>query len=147
MNKRQKRRKRQQRNQTAMRAKSVFFSELQAHNEEIKPDFNLEEKENEGMKNYQLTQTLKGVLYVAAIALIALVGLWQCRPAFANPTDWNNNGISEQISLETRCELKGGVYENGLCLQPNLSLQAEQELLHYTAQKQAKIDRTLRVQK
>lgn len=144
MNKRQKRRKRQQRNQTAMRSKSVFFSELQAHNEAKHPDFNLEEKENEGMKNHQLTQTLKGAFYVAVIALIALIALWQCRPAFANATDWYNNSISEQISLETRCELKSGVYENGLCLPPNLTPSEERELQLYTAQKQAEIDLTLR---
>lgn len=143
MNKRQKHKKKKEK-QTAMRAKSVFFSELQAHNEEIKPDFNLEEKENEGMKNHQLTQTLKGAIYVAIIALIALIALWQCRPAFANATDWHNNEVSEQISLETRCELKGGVYENGFCLQPNLTPTAERELQLYTAQKQAEIDRTLR---
>lgn len=144
MNKRQKRRKRQQRNQTAMRAKSIFFSELQAHNEEINPDFNLEEKENEGMKNHQLTNTLKGALYVAVIALIALVALWQCRPAFANPTDWHNNEVSEQISQQAKAEARKLWREENGNWQPNLTPQAEKELLHYTAQKQAEIDRTFK---
>lgn len=144
MNKRQKRRKRQQRNQTDMRAKSVFFSELQAHNEAKHPDFNLEEKENEGMKNHQLTNTLKGALYVAVIALIILAGLWQCRPAFAHPTDWNNNEISEQISQQARAEARKLWRDENDNWQANLTPQAEQELLQYTAQKQAEIDRTLR---
>ncbi|OOF84170.1 hypothetical protein BKG93_08340 [Rodentibacter ratti] len=143
MNKRQKRKKKKEK-QTAMRAKSVFFSELQAHNEEIKPDFNLEEKENEGMKNHQLTNTLKGAFYVAVIALIALIALWQCRPAFANATDWYNNSVSEQISQRARAEARKLWREENGDWQANLTPQAEQELLHYTAQKQAAIDRTLR---
>ncbi|HHF6411383.1 TPA: hypothetical protein ACPP5G_001391 [Haemophilus influenzae] len=43
---------------------------------------------------------------------------------------------------ETQCELKGGIYENGVCLPPNLTLTAEKELQAYTAQKQAEINRT-----
>ncbi|WP_077477673.1 hypothetical protein [Rodentibacter trehalosifermentans] len=86
----------------------------------------------------------KTFLIALTLVLIAIFGLWQCRPAYAHPTDWHNNEVSEKISNETRCELKGGVYENGLCLPPNLTPQAEQELLHYTAQKQVEIDRTLR---
>lgn len=146
MNKRQKRKKKKEK-QTAMRAKSVFFSELQAHNEEIKPDFNLEEKENEGMKNHQLTNTLKGAFYVAVIALIALIALWQYRPAFANATDWHDNEVSEQISQQARAEARKLWREENGDWQPNLTPQAEQELLHYTAQKQAEIARTLRDKK
>ena len=58
------------------------------------------------------------------------------------PTDWHNNTLSEQIQQEARCEQKGGVFENGVCLPPNLTLAAEKELQAYTAQKQAEINRT-----
>lgn len=57
-------------------------------------------------------------------------------------TDWHNNTLSEQIQQEARCEQKGGVFENGVCLPPNLTLAAEKELQAYTAQKQAEINRT-----
>ena len=76
-----------------------------------------------------------------AFALAFLIGgIAYC---FADePTDWHNNTLSEQIQAETQCELKGGVLENGVCLPPNLTLAAEKELLTYTAQKQAEINRT-----
>lgn len=97
------------------------------------------------------TEFLKGTgKYLFAIALIFLIviaGLWQCRPAFASSTDWHDNELSEQIGDETRCELKGGVYENGVCLPPNLTPTMERELQAYTAQKQTEIDRTLGRQK
>ncbi|OOF59336.1 hypothetical protein [Rodentibacter myodis] len=94
------------------------------------------------------TDFLKGTAgWLAVGALLAVMILIAFRPAYANPTDWHNHELSEQISHETRCELKGGVYENGLCLPPNLTPQVEQELLHYTAQKQAEIDLTLGVKK
>ncbi|WP_118867474.1 hypothetical protein [Haemophilus haemolyticus] len=60
----------------------------------------------------------------------------------ANQTDWHDNELSQQIQAETQCELKGGIYENGACLPPNLTLAAEKELQAYTAQKQAEINRT-----
>ncbi|MCX2960340.1 hypothetical protein [Rodentibacter caecimuris] len=135
MNKRQKKRKRSQRNQIAMRSRTVFI------NEPPKQDTIMHKSTFEF-----LAFIGKGalVLLVTAIVVIAIFSVSQ---AWGNPTDWHNHEVSEQISLETRCELKGGVYENGLCLPPNLNPQAEQELRIYTAQKQAEIDRTLRVQK
>lgn len=54
----------------------------------------------------------------------------------------NDNELSQQIQAETQCELKGGIYENSVCLPPNLTLAAEKELQAYTAQKQAEINRT-----
>lgn len=60
----------------------------------------------------------------------------------ANQADWDNNELSQQIQAETQCELKGGIYENGACLPPNLTLAAEKELQAYTAQKQAEINLT-----
>lgn len=78
---------------------------------------------------------------VIAFALAFLIGgIAYC---FANePTDWHNNTLSQQIQAETQCEVKGGIYENGACLPPNLTLAAEKELQAYTAQKQAEINRT-----
>ena len=76
-----------------------------------------------------------------AFALAFLIGgIAYC---FADePTDWHSNTLSQQIQAETQCELKGGIYENGVCLPPNLTLAAEKELKAYTAQKQAEINRT-----
>lgn len=73
-----------------------------------------------------------------AIIVSAVISLG----AKANQTDWYDNELSQQIQAETQCELKGGVYENGVCLPPNLTLAAEKELQDYTAQKQAEINRT-----
>ncbi|WP_286063959.1 hypothetical protein [Rodentibacter caecimuris] len=135
MNKRQKRRKRQQRNQTAMRSRTVFL------NEPPKKDTIMHKSIFEF-----LAFLGKGALVLLATAIV-VIAIFSVSQAWGNPTDWHNNEVSEQISLETRCELKGGVYENGLCLPPNLTPQAEQELRIYTAQKQAEIDRTLRAKK
>lgn len=76
-----------------------------------------------------------------AFALAFLIGgIAHC---FADePTDWHDNELSQQIQQEARCELKGGIYENGVCLPPNLTLATEKELQDYTAQKQAEINRT-----
>lgn len=63
-------------------------------------------------------------------------------PAYATNTDWHDDAVSRQIQAETQCEVKGGIYENGACLPPNLTLAAEKELQAYTAQKQAEINRT-----
>ncbi|HHF0149666.1 TPA: hypothetical protein ACPHPC_001872 [Haemophilus influenzae] len=73
-----------------------------------------------------------------AIIVSAVISLG----AKANQTDWYDNELSQQIQAETQCELKGGVYENGVCLPPNLTLATEKELQDYTAQKQAEINRT-----
>ena len=77
-----------------------------------------------------------------AFALAFLIGgIANC---FADePTDWHDNALSDQIQQEARCEQKGGVFENGVCLPPNLTLAAERELQAYTAQRQAEINRTL----
>ncbi len=77
-----------------------------------------------------------------AFALAFLIGgIANC---FADePTDWHDNALSDQIQQEARCEQKGGAFENGVCLPPNLTLAAEKELQAYTAQRQAEINRTL----
>lgn len=102
------------------------------------------------MKKYQLknnfTYFMKGTekalkimtCLFGAIIVSAVISIG----AKANQTDWHDNGLSQQIQAETQCELKGGIYENGVCLPPNLTLTAEKELQAYTAQKQAEINRT-----
>ena len=103
------------------------------------------------MKKYQLknnfTYFMKGTekalkimtCLFGAIIVSAVISI----DAKANQTDWYDNELSQQIQAETQCELKGGIYENGACLPPNLTLAAEKELQAYTAQKQAEINRTL----
>ncbi|CBY87003.1 hypothetical protein [Haemophilus influenzae] len=79
--------------------------------------------------------------FLAALIITLIVGGISLH-ANAHPTDWHDNELSQQIQAETQCELKGGIYENGVCLPPNLTLTAEKELQDYTAQKQAEINRT-----
>ncbi|HHF6577192.1 TPA: hypothetical protein ACPP6G_000529 [Haemophilus influenzae] len=85
---------------------------------------------------------LNRISYFLAALIIALIVGGISLHANANPTDWHDNELSQQIQAETQCELKGGIYENGVCLPPNLTLAAEKELQDYTAQKQAEINRT-----
>ncbi|PRM45498.1 hypothetical protein [Haemophilus influenzae] len=85
---------------------------------------------------------LNRISYFLAALIIALIIGGISLHANAHPTDWHDNELSQQIQQETRCELKGGIYENGVCLPPNLTLAAEKELQAYTAQKQAEINRT-----
>jgi len=102
------------------------------------------------MKKHQLknsfTYFMKGTEKALKIAVCILgatmVSAVISIGAKANQTDWHDNTLSQQIQAETQCELKGGVYENGACLPPNLTLAAEKELQAYTAQKQAEINRT-----
>lgn len=92
------------------------------------------------------TDFLKGTagwLAVGALLALAVMILIAFRPAYANLTDWHNHEVSEQISRETRAEMRKLWREENGDWQPNLTPQAEQELLYYTAQKQAEIDRTL----
>lgn len=86
---------------------------------------------------------LTRISYFLAALIIALIIGGISLHANANPTDWHDNELSQQIQAETQCELKGGIYENGVCLPPNLTLTAKKELQAYTAQKQAEINRTL----
>ncbi|OOF68515.1 hypothetical protein BKG95_03700 [Rodentibacter pneumotropicus] len=135
MNKRQKRTGKKKPEQPAIRSRTIFL------NEPPKKDTTMHKSIFEF-----LAFLGKGALVLLATAIV-VIAIFSVSQAWGNPTDWHNHDLSEQISRETRCELKGGVYENGICLPPNLTPQAERELLHYTAQKQVEIDRTLRVQK
>ena len=91
------------------------------------------------------TETYKGKSAKIALAIIAalLLGCLISVGAYATNTDWHDNNVSEQIQAETRCELKGGVFEKGVCLPPNLNPSVEKYVREYTAQKQAEINRTL----
>lgn len=97
-------------------------------------------------KNHSFTYFMKGTekalkimtCLFGAIIVSAVISLG----AKANQIDWHDNELSQQIQAETQCELKGGIYENSICLPPNLTLAAEKELQAYTAQKQAEINRT-----
>ena len=84
-------------------------------------------------KALKIMTCLFGAIIVSAVISIG---------AKANQTDWHDNELSQQIQAETQCELKGGIYENSICLPPNLTLAVEKELQAYTAQKQAEINRT-----
>ena len=135
MNKRQKRTGKKKPEQPAMRSRTVFL------NEPPKKDTTMHKSILEFLAF--LGECLLILLTTAAV----LIAVFSVSQAWGNPTDWHNHEVSEQISLETCCELKGGVYENGLCLPPNLTQSEERELQHYTAQKQAEIDRTFGAKK
>ena len=97
-------------------------------------------------ENHSFTRFMKGTekalkimtCLFGAIIVSVVISLG----AKANQTDWHDNELSQQIQAETQCELKGGIYENSICLPPNLTLAVEKELQAYTAQKQAEINRT-----
>ena len=92
---------------------------------------------------YFMKDTEKALKIAVCILVATMVSAVISIDAKANQTDWYDNELSQQIQAETQCELKGGIYENGACLPPNLTLAAEKELQVYTAQKQAEINRTL----
>jgi hypothetical protein len=98
---------------------------------QLKNNFTYFMKDTE--KALRIMTCLFGAIIVSAVISLG---------AKANQTDWHDNELSQQIQAETQCEVKGGIYENGVCLQPNLTLAAEKELQAYTAQKQAEINRT-----
>lgn len=91
---------------------------------------------------YFMKGTEKALKIVVCILGATMVSVVINLGAKANQTDWHDNELSQQIQAETQCELKGGIYENGVCLPPNLTLTAEKELQAYTTQKQAEINRT-----
>lgn len=91
---------------------------------------------------YFMTGTEKALKIITCLFGAIIVSTVISLGAKANQTDWHDNELSQQIQAETQCELKGGIYENSVCLPPNLTLAAEKELQSYTAQKQAEINRT-----
>ncbi|THA16178.1 hypothetical protein [Rodentibacter pneumotropicus] len=130
--KRQNQRRCSQRNQTAMRSRTVFL------NEPPKKDTIMHKSIFEF-----LAFLGKGALVLLATAA-AVIAIFSVSQAWGNPTDWHNHDLSEQISRETRAEMRKLWREENGDWQPNLTPQAERELLHYTAQKQAEIDRTFK---
>lgn len=91
---------------------------------------------------YFMTGTEKALKIITCLFGAIIVSAVISLGAKANQTDWHDNELSQQIQAETQCELKCGIYENSVCLPPNLTLAAEKELQSYTAQKQAEINRT-----
>lgn len=91
---------------------------------------------------YFMTGTEKALKIITCLFGAIIVSAVISLGAKANQTDWHDNELSQQIQAETQCELKGGIYENSVCLPPNLTLAAEKELQSYTAQKQVEINRT-----
>ncbi|OOF37043.1 hypothetical protein BKK47_11345 [Rodentibacter mrazii] len=132
MNKRQKRTGKKKPEQPAMRSRTIFL------NEPPKKDTIMHKS------IFEFLAFLGKAFFILLGTITVLIAVFGIAEAWSNPTDWHNHEVSEQISLETRCEFKGGVYENGICLPPNLTPSEERELQLYTAQKQAEIDRTFR---
>ncbi|OOF85091.1 hypothetical protein [Rodentibacter ratti] len=85
---------------------------------------------------------LKSFVICGAIFCICIAAIHLLKSAkAASPTDWHNNEVSEQISQQARAEARKLWREENGDWQPNLTPQAEQELLHYTAQKQKELNR------
>ncbi|WP_237184448.1 hypothetical protein [Rodentibacter caecimuris] len=128
MNKRQKKRKRSQRNQIAMRSRTVFINEP---------------PKQEATMHKSIFEFLaflgKGALVLLATAIV-VIAIFSVSQAWGNPTDWHNNELSEQISQQARAEARKLWREENGDWQPNLTPQAEWELLHYTAIKQAELN-------
>ncbi|QIA78124.1 hypothetical protein FEE42_04620 [Rodentibacter caecimuris] len=81
----------------------------------------------------------KGALVLLATAIV-VIAIFSVSQAWGNPTDWHNNELSEQISQQARAEARKLWREENGDWQPNLTPQAEWELLHYTAIKQAELN-------
>lgn len=96
-------------------------------------------------KKHSFTETYKGKSVKIALAIIAalLLGCLISAGAYATNTDWHDDALSDQLTQETICERKGGVYERGICFPPTLTPSAEKYAREYVAQKQAEINRTL----
>ncbi|WP_123809012.1 hypothetical protein [Rodentibacter pneumotropicus] len=129
MNKRQKRTGKKKPEQPAMRSRTIFL------NEPPKKDTTMHKSILEFLAF--LGECLLILLTTAAV----LIAVFSVSQAWGNPTDWHNNELSEQISQQARAEARKLWREENGDWQPNLTPQAEQELLHYTAQKQKEINR------
>ena len=81
-------------------------------------------------------------LGIAALFLAVVLGIIAMRPSYANPTDWHDNELSEQIQADARAEARKIWREENGIYQANLTPAAEKELRLYVIKKQAEIDRT-----
>ncbi|OOF61743.1 hypothetical protein [Rodentibacter pneumotropicus] len=129
MNKRQKRTGKKKPEQPAMRSRTIFL------NEPPKKDTTMHKSILEFLAF--LGECLLILLTTAAVLIV----VFSVSQAWGNPTDWHNHELSEQISQQARAEARKLWHEENGDWQPNLTPQAEQALLHYTAQKQKEIDR------
>ncbi len=89
------------------------------------------------LNNQQQPHTACRMIAAGIVFAVAIFALYQCRPAYANPTDWHDDAVSRQIQAEAR---KLWREEHG-DWQPNLTPAVEQQALAYTAMKQAELDR------
>lgn len=89
------------------------------------------------LNNQQQPHTACRMIAAGIVFAVAIFALYQCRPAYANPTDWHDDAVSRQIQAEER---KLWREEHG-DWQPNLTPAVEQQALAYTAMKQAELDR------
>lgn len=71
---------------------------------------------------------------------IALIGLSLSRPTLAVDTDYNNNAVSEQISLEWEAKAKAEWASEFGDAPPNLSSEAQEYLEKQTVRKQAELN-------
>lgn len=82
-----------------------------------------------------------GWLAVGALLAFAVMILIAIRPVYANPTDWHNHDLSEQISRETRAEMRKLWREENGDWQPNLTKAEQKRLLKLTGLLQAERDK------
>lgn len=100
------------------------------------------------MKKHQIknnfTYFMKGTEKALKIAVCILgatmVSAFISLGVKANQDDLNNNELSERIQLVARTEARAKWCEENPCWQANLSKEAEQEALAYTAKKQKELD-------
>lgn len=88
---------------------------------------------------------LNRICYFLAALIIALIvgGISLHANANANPTDWHDNELSEQIQQEARAKAKAQWREENGIYQANLTPQVNADMYRYVEQKQTEINRTL----
>lgn len=88
------------------------------------------------LNNQQQPHTACRMIAAGIVFAVAIFALYQCRPAYANPTDWHDDAVSRQIQTNARAEARKIWREERGDWQPNLTPAAEAELVRYTIQKQ-----------
>ncbi|HHF4945964.1 hypothetical protein [Haemophilus influenzae] len=86
---------------------------------------------------------LTRISYFLAALVISLIVGGISLDANANPTDWHDNALSEQIQQEERARAKAQWREENGIYQANLTPQVNADMYRYVEQKQAEINRTL----
>ncbi|HHF0465654.1 TPA: hypothetical protein ACPHRS_001334 [Haemophilus influenzae] len=86
---------------------------------------------------------LTRISYFLAALIIALIIGGISLHANANPTDWHDNELSQQIQQEARAKAKAQWREENGIYQANLTPQVNADMYRYVEQRQAEINRTL----